>query len=59
MIFATMTDQEALISKLCSHIIRKRLNTMIRDAGAQGAGFSAVGTKLPFNMASRLMAAGR
>ncbi len=43
---ASMTDQEALISKLRSNIVRKRLNTMIWHANTQGMRPPAFGTEL-------------
>jgi hypothetical protein len=49
---ATMTDHDALISKLCSYIIRKRLNAMIWDASIQEIRPS-VGTELPVITVSR------
>jgi hypothetical protein len=49
---ATMSDHEALISKLSSCIIRKRLNAMIWDASIQEIRPS-VETELPVITVSR------
>jgi hypothetical protein len=50
---ATATDYEALISKLCSYIIRKRLNAMIWDASMQEIRPSVVVAELPVIIVSR------